>query len=68
MKDFKVYLVLASLLMIGYIVAEYNKPSQVNWQPVRVVVVPPPQLAGTVRSTMGRRSGLVDTGLHGRSP
>lgn len=32
MKDFKIYITIASLLMIGYLVAQYNKPSPVNWQ------------------------------------
>ncbi len=32
MKDFKIYIIIASLLMIGYVVAQYNKPKPVNWQ------------------------------------
>lgn len=32
MKDFKIYITIASLLMIGYLVAQYNKPSPINWQ------------------------------------
>ncbi|MDR6942874.1 DUF4350 domain-containing protein [Mucilaginibacter pocheonensis] len=32
MKDFKIYITIASLLLIGYVVAQYNKPSPVNWQ------------------------------------
>ena len=33
MKDFKIYITIASLLIIGYVVAQYNKPAPVNWQP-----------------------------------
>jgi hypothetical protein len=33
MKDFKIYITIASLLIIGYLVAQYNKPAPVNWQP-----------------------------------
>jgi hypothetical protein len=33
MKDFKIYLSLSSLLLIIYLVAQYNKPSPVNWDP-----------------------------------
>ncbi|MBB6113067.1 hypothetical protein SAMN05421821_12931 [Mucilaginibacter lappiensis] len=32
MKDFKIYITMASLLLIGYVVAQYNKPKPVNWQ------------------------------------
>lgn len=32
MKDFKIYISIASLLLIVYLVAQYNKPSPVNWQ------------------------------------
>jgi hypothetical protein len=32
MKDFKIYITIASLLMIGYLMAQYNKPSPINWQ------------------------------------
>ncbi len=32
MKDFKIYIVLASLLLTGYMVAEYNKPAPTNWK------------------------------------
>jgi hypothetical protein len=33
MKDFKVYLGIATLLLLLYIAFEYNKPKPVNWQP-----------------------------------
>jgi hypothetical protein len=33
MKDFKIYIALASALLLIYIVAQYNKPTPVNWQP-----------------------------------
>ncbi|MEN0055250.1 MAG: DUF4350 domain-containing protein [Mucilaginibacter sp.] len=33
MKDFKIYITIASLLIIGYVVAQYNKPIPVNWMP-----------------------------------
>jgi hypothetical protein len=33
MKDFKIYLSVASILLIVYLVAEYNKPKPVNWAP-----------------------------------
>ncbi|NOW98157.1 DUF4350 domain-containing protein [Mucilaginibacter sp. SG564] len=32
MKDFKIYITIASLALIGYVVAQYNKPKPVNWQ------------------------------------
>jgi hypothetical protein len=32
MKDFKIYIAIASILLIVYLVAQYNKPSPVNWQ------------------------------------
>ncbi|MEZ2339108.1 DUF4350 domain-containing protein [Mucilaginibacter sp. RCC_168] len=32
MRDFKIYITIASLLLIGYVVAQYNKPQPVNWQ------------------------------------
>jgi hypothetical protein len=32
MKDFKIYITIASLALIGYVVAQYNKPQPVNWQ------------------------------------
>ncbi len=32
MKDFKILIALASLLLIGYLVAEYNKPQPTNWR------------------------------------
>jgi len=33
MRDFKIYIIIASLLIIGYLVAQYNRPAPVNWQP-----------------------------------
>ncbi len=33
MKDFKIYIATATLLLVLYIVAEYHKPQPVNWQP-----------------------------------
>ncbi len=33
MKDFKIYVSIASILLIIYLVAQYNKPSAINWQP-----------------------------------
>ena len=33
MRDLKIYLAIASLFLILYIVAEYHKPQPVNWQP-----------------------------------
>jgi hypothetical protein len=33
MKDFKIYISIASILMVIYLVAEYNKPTPVNWSP-----------------------------------
>lgn len=32
MKDFKIYIGIASILLIIYLVAEYNKPAPVNWK------------------------------------
>jgi len=32
MKDFKIYIIAASLLLVLYVVIEYNKPKPVNWQ------------------------------------
>lgn len=33
MKDFKGYIVIASTLLIVYLVAQYNKPKPINWSP-----------------------------------
>ncbi len=33
MKDFKLYLSVAIVLLIVYLVAQYNKPAPINWQP-----------------------------------
>ncbi|MDN3581094.1 DUF4350 domain-containing protein [Mucilaginibacter flavus] len=33
MRDFKIYVSIASILLIIYLVAQYNKPSAINWQP-----------------------------------
>jgi hypothetical protein len=33
MRDLKIYLTIASILLILYVVGQYNKPSPVNWQP-----------------------------------
>jgi hypothetical protein len=33
MKDFKVYIIIASVLLGIYLVAEYNKPNPTNWSP-----------------------------------
>jgi hypothetical protein len=33
MRNFKVYIAIASLLMLLYIVAEYNRPTPTNWSP-----------------------------------
>jgi len=32
MKDFKIYISIASILLIVYLVAQYNKPNAINWQ------------------------------------
>jgi hypothetical protein len=33
MRDFKIYISVASILLIIYLAAQYNKPSPINWQP-----------------------------------
>lgn len=33
MKDFKIYIIIGSVLLIIYLVIQYNKPAAVNWQP-----------------------------------
>jgi hypothetical protein len=33
MRDFKIYLSIASLLLVIYLVAQYNKPASINWEP-----------------------------------
>ena len=33
MRDFKIYITIASVLLIVYLVAQYNKPAPINWQP-----------------------------------
>jgi hypothetical protein len=33
MKDFKIYIIIASVLLGIYLVAEYNKPKPTNWSP-----------------------------------
>lgn len=33
MRDFKIYISIATLLLVVYLVAQYNKPSAINWQP-----------------------------------
>jgi len=33
MKDFKIYIIAASTLLIIYLVIQYNKPAPVNWKP-----------------------------------
>jgi len=33
MKDFKIYIIIASILLGIYLVAEYNKPNPTNWSP-----------------------------------
>lgn len=33
MRDFKIYISIATILLVIYLVAQYNKPSPVNWQP-----------------------------------
>jgi hypothetical protein len=33
MKDFKLYISAATILLVIYLVAQYNKPAPVNWQP-----------------------------------
>lgn len=33
MRDFKIYLSIATVLLVIYLVAQYNKPSPINWQP-----------------------------------
>jgi len=33
MKDFKIYLSLAMLVLVLYLAAQYNKPLPINWQP-----------------------------------
>src|SRR5215217_2325475 len=36
MKDFKIYLGIATALLIAYVVIQYNKPKPVNWDPTLV--------------------------------
>lgn len=33
MRDFKIYLSIATALLVVYLVAQYNKPSPINWRP-----------------------------------
>ena len=33
MRDFKIYMIVASLLLTIYLVAQYNKPSAIDWKP-----------------------------------
>lgn len=33
MRDFKIYLTIATALLVIYLVAQYNKPSPINWRP-----------------------------------
>jgi len=33
MRDFKIYISIATILLIIYVVAQYNKPAPINWQP-----------------------------------
>jgi len=33
MKDFKIYISIASALLLIYLIAEYNKPVPINWNP-----------------------------------
>jgi len=33
MRDFKIYISIATVLLVIYLVAQYNKPSPVNWEP-----------------------------------
>ncbi|HVV56366.1 MAG TPA: hypothetical protein VHC47_13620, partial [Mucilaginibacter sp.] len=33
MRSFKIYFSIATFLLILYVVAEYNKPSPLNWSP-----------------------------------
>lgn len=33
MKDFKIYLLIASLILIGYVLVQYNKPKDADWTP-----------------------------------
>ncbi len=33
MRDFKIYLSIASLLLVIYLIAQYNKPASINWEP-----------------------------------
>ncbi len=33
MRDFKVYITIASVVLVVYLVAQYNKPAPINWQP-----------------------------------
>ncbi|MES2379281.1 MAG: DUF4350 domain-containing protein [Bacteroidota bacterium] len=33
MRDFKIYIIIASLLLLAYVVVLYNKPAPVNWKP-----------------------------------
>jgi len=33
MKDFKIYLSIAGILLLIYLVAQYNKPNPINWSP-----------------------------------
>ena len=33
MRDFKIYVSIATVLLVIYLVAQYNKPSPINWQP-----------------------------------
>ncbi|HEY9003304.1 MAG TPA: DUF4350 domain-containing protein [Mucilaginibacter sp.] len=33
MRDFKIYISIATALLVIYLVAQYNKPAPINWQP-----------------------------------
>jgi hypothetical protein len=33
MRDFKIYISIATVLLVIYLVAQYNKPAPLNWQP-----------------------------------
>ncbi|MBB6236640.1 hypothetical protein HDC90_001252 [Pedobacter sp. AK013] len=33
MKGYKIYLIIGSILILGYLIAQYNKPTPTNWAP-----------------------------------
>ena len=37
MKSYKIYLIIGSILILLYLVAQYNKPTPTNWAPTYAV-------------------------------